>query len=270
MDFEKLLQDAEALALPILKSVVVAVLVWIIGTFIIRLIRKGIQRFLRKKDWDKSVESFLISLLSALLYITLLIAVVSILGVPTSSFLAILGSVGLAIGLALQGSLANIAGGVLLLILKPLKVDDFVEVEGKMGTVVSLNLFYTIVATLDNQQLHIPNGKLANGNILNFSQRDTRRVSVQVGIAYEADIDQARKVLMDLMEKDERILKDPAPKVVVMNLGDSSVDLTLWAWVKREDFGDVLFGLRESAKTSLDAANISIPYPQREVRMIQN
>lgn len=247
-----------------------AALLFIIGLIIIKLLLRGLRKLLRRKNWDPTMESFLASATMFLLYTSLGVGVIILLGVPASAFIAILGSAGLAIGLALQGSLSNIAGGVLLLVLRPLRVGDFIEAEGSLGTVESINLFYTQVGTPDGQVLHLPNGKLANNKILNFSQKDTRRITIEVGIGYEDDVAKAREVLLELASQDTRILQDPAPNVVVNNLGDNAVELKLWVWVNRTDFGSTLAQLREATKSTLIEKGLSIPYPQRTVHMISD
>ena len=269
MNWSEFVQEAQSFLIQISKSLLLAAAVLVFGVILVRFLRRNIAKAMDKRKWDPSLESFMLSVISAFLYGTLIIAVITILGVPASSFIAILGSAGLAIGLALQGSLSNIAGGVLLVVLKPLRVGDYVDIAGAVGTVEGINLFYTHLVTPDNQVLHIPNGKLANSNILNFSQRDTRRITIQVRIAYASQVAQAKEVLKALMDADERILKDPASKVVVMNLGETAVELTMWAWVKRTEFGDVMFSLRESTKRVLQESNISIPFPQQDVHIIQ-
>jgi len=269
MDWELFSSEVANVLVGASKRLISALIIFLVGILIIRLARRGITRLAAKKDWDPSLESFLISAFMALLNVVWIVSIVIVLGVPASAFIALLGSAGLAIGLALQGSLSNIAGGVLLLILRPLRVGDFIETEGSMGTVDSINLFYTRITTPDNQILHLPNGKLANNKILNYSQKDTRRVTIKVGIGYADDVDEARKILIELVKLDEHILDDPKPAVVVTELADSAVQLTIWVWVKREHFGNVLFSLRESAKTALQEHGISIPFPQREVHLYQ-
>ncbi|HAA22004.1 MAG TPA: mechanosensitive ion channel protein [Cytophagales bacterium] len=269
MDWELFSQEASTLLVEATKRLGGALVVFIVGLIIIRLVRRGLRRLVAKRDWDPTLESFLVSAVMAVLNITWIITMVIIMGVPASAFFALLGSAGLAIGLALQGSLSNIAGGVLLLVLRPLRVGDFVETESSMGTVESINLFYTRITTPDGQVLHLPNGKLANNKILNFSQKETRRVTIKVGISYTDDVEEARRTLIELVKLDARILDEPAPAVVVSELGDSAVQLILWVWVKKEHFGDVLFSLRESTKSALQDHGISIPFPQHEVHLYQ-
>jgi small conductance mechanosensitive channel len=190
-------------------------------------------------------------------------------GIETTSFIAVLGAAGLAIGLALQGSLANFAGGVLLLIFRPYKVGDFVDAAGQMGVVKKIEIFSTILTTGDNKTIIIPNGAISNSPITNFSTQATRRVDIVFGIGYDDDLKKAKQVLKEIIDADERIHKDPEPLIVISNLGDSSVDITTRSWVDSGDYWGVYFDLTEKAKLAFDENGISIPYPQTDVHLHQ-
>ena len=248
-------------------NVLLALLTLIIGLFVIRLLGKGFGKAMDRADLEISLKRFLLSLVSILLKILLLISVVSMLGVQMTSFIALLGAAGLAVGLALQGSLSNFAGGVLLLLFKPIKVGDFIDAQGYMGKVHAIQVFNTILKTPDNKTIFIPNGNLSNGSITNFSTEDTRRVDFVFGIGYGDDIKKAKDILNDLIKNDSRILGDPDPMVVVSELGDSSVNFTVRVWVNASDYWGVFFDMQENVKLTFDAQGISIPFPQRDVHV---
>lgn len=245
------------------SAAVVLVLGWIIVNFIIKML----ARFFDKKDYDVSLEQFILSLTKWVLRALVIVTVISQLGVQTSSFIAMLGALGLAIGLALQGSLSNFAGGVLILIFRPFKVGDYIAAQGHDGTVDQISIINTQLLTIHNQRVIIPNGDLFNGSIKNYSSEPTRREFLDFGISYDDDIPQAKKILMDLIEEQELILKDPAPQIVVSGLGDSSVNISVRYWARNEDFWNLRFNNLEQGKKRLEAAGISIPFPQRDVHL---
>lgn len=218
---------------------------------------------------ETTLRRFLNSLSNIGLKGLLLISVASMLGIETTSFIAVLGAAGLAIGLALQGSLANFAGGVLILIFRPYKVGDFVEAAGQSGIVKSIEIFSTVLTTGDNKTIILPNGSISNSAVINYSTQETRRVDLVFGIGYDDDLRRAKAVLESLINADERILKDPEPMVVVSNLGDSSVDITTRSWVNAADYWGVYFDLVENVKLAFDEEGISIPYPQTDVHLYQ-
>jgi small conductance mechanosensitive channel len=189
-------------------------------------------------------------------------------GVETTSFVAAIGAAGLAIGLALQGSLANFAGGVLILLFRPFRIGDWIEAQGVAGTVDSIQIFHTVLRTGDNKTIIVPNGNLSNGIITNTNRQPTRKVVFDVGVDYEADLQKARQVLLDLA-KDERVLVDPAPQAVISTLGDSSITVSLRVWVKTADYWDVMFMFNEQSRDRLKTAGIDIPFPQRVIRVVQ-
>ncbi|MFP5341034.1 MAG: mechanosensitive ion channel family protein, partial [Gammaproteobacteria bacterium] len=204
-----------------------------------------------------------------ILKLLLLVSVASMIGVETTSFIAVIGAAGLAIGLALQGSLANFAGGVLILLFRPIRVGEWIEAQGVAGTVDSIQIFHTVLKSADNKTIVVPNGALSNGHITNYSREPRRRADINVGIDYGADIKLARQILLEIAQ-DERVLRDPEPVVFVTGLGDSSVNLSLRVWVATGDFWPVTFGFTELVKERFDAAGIGIPFPQRVVHLVQS
>jgi small conductance mechanosensitive channel len=246
-------------------KVLLALLVLWIGGMLIKWSLRIMDRSLEKRGTDVSLRGFLRSLVSALLRVLLIVSVIQMLGVATTSFVAIIGAAGLAVGLALQGTLANFAGGVLLLLFKPYKVGDLIQAQGELGVVKDIQIFVTILLSPQNKTIIVPNGAMANGNITNFTSEGLIRVDLSCGIGYGEDIKKAREVLLDVMNNDEYVLADPAPSVAVSNLGDSSVDLALRPWCKPEHYWNVYSGTLEKGKEALDRAGIEIPFPQRVV-----
>ena len=239
------------------------------GLKIIRFFRLRLEKLLEKRNYDPALQNFLISLFDVTLKVSVVISVASMLGVQTTSFLAILGSAGLAVGLALQGSLANFAGGVMLLLFKPFKAGNYIEAQGHQGTVRKLTIFHTVLTTPDNKRIILPNGPLANGSITNFSAEDKRRVDIPMSISYSDNIAKAKEILMSCMFEDERILQDPVPMVAVVSLGDNSVNLTVRAWVKTENYWPYFWDNMEKMKVRLEEGGITIPFPQRDVYLYQ-
>ncbi|HMB63445.1 MAG TPA: mechanosensitive ion channel domain-containing protein [Eudoraea sp.] len=249
----------------IFPSIITAIIILILGIWIIRFINRLMRRFFEKKDYDLALESFLQSFISIALKVLLFVLVVTQLGVKSSSLVAMLGAAGLAIGLALQGSLANFAGGVLILIFKPFKVGDFISAQGAEGTVKEISIFTTKLNTFGNQVAIIPNGQISNNNIINFNAEKTRRDKIDVGIGYGSNIKEAKDILLQICATCEKILKEPVPEVYVGQLGDSSVNLTLRFWANNEDFWAAHFHVLEELKYKFDEAGIEIPFPQRVV-----
>ena len=247
----------------VLPNLFLAIFLLIAGLYVIRFINKMVRKFFLKKDYDLALESFLQSFISIALKIVLFVLVITQLGVQTTSLAAILGAAGLAIGLALQGSLSNFAGGVLILLFKPFKVGDFISAQGVDGTVREITIFTTKITTFGNQLAIVPNGKLSNDNIINYNAQDTRRDKIDVGIGYGSNIKKAKEILLQICADRETILKEPAPEVYVGELGDSSVNLTLRFWANNPDFWAAHFYVMEEAKTRFDAEGIEIPFPQR-------
>ena len=220
------------------------------------------------RNADLALQGFISSLANIILKVLLIVSVASMIGVETTSFVAAIGAAGLAIGLALQGSLANFAGGVLILLFRPFRIGDWIEAQGISGTVDSIQIFHTVLRTGDNKTVIVPNGNLSNGIITNYNRQPTRKVVFDVGVDYDADLQKAREVLLELA-KDERVLADPAPVAVVSTLGDSAITLSLRVWVKTSDYWDVLFQFNELSRDRLKAAGIDIPFPQRVIRVVQ-
>jgi len=261
----ELVDQAITLVMAYAPKVVLAIITLIVGMWLINRFVRLLDSKLGKKD--PTLNTFLCGLLSAILKVLLLISVASMVGIATTSFIAIIGAAGLAIGLALQGSLGNFAGGVLILIFKPFKVGDVIEAQGYLGSVVEISILYTIVNTFDNRRIIIPNGDLSNSSLTNLSAYPTRRCDMSFGIGYGDDIDKAKATIKRLVEEDERSLKDPEPMIVVGGLGDSSVDLTVRVWTKYADLWPFYWDMQERVKKAFDAEGISIPFPQRDVHM---
>ncbi len=239
-----------------------------LGWWLINVITSRVGRLLQRRQVDPTLHGFIGSLASIVFKVLLLVSVASMVGIETTSFVAAIGAAGLAIGLALQGSLSNFAGGVLILLFRPFRVGEFIEAQGVSGTVDSIQIFHTILRTLDNKTVIMPNGSLSNGNIINYSRQPQRRVETAVGIDYSSDIKTARQVLLGIAE-DPRVLREPAPVVVVTGLGDNSVNLALRVWVATADWGAVNAEFLEQAKEKLEAVGIGIPFPQRVVHLVQ-
>ncbi len=251
-------------------NVLYAVLILVIGRFVVGMVRSIAVKVMRKSKVDETLIGFSSSLGYIGLMTMVIIAAIGKLGVQTTSFVAVLGAAGLAVGLALQGSLSNFAAGVLMIIFKPIKVGDFIEGAGVIGEVLEISIFTTVLATPDNKKVIVPNAKLAGDNIMNYTVRGTRRVDLSVGISYDDDMQKARDLLVDMLKKDDRVLADPAPFVGVSELGDSSVNLTVRPWCKSEDYWGVFFDINQRIKETLDNNNFSIPFPQQDVHLITN
>lgn len=258
--------DAAVLYAP---KVVIAIIVGLIGWKLANLVSKGLHRLLENKRVDPSLRPFLRSILDAAIKVALVITIIGYLGIPTASFVAVIGAAGLAVGLALSGTLQNFAGGVVLLVVRPFRVGDLIKAQSFEGIVNEIQIFQTIVVTADNLTVFIPNGKLMNESILNYSSQGTRRADLTFGIGYGDDIDHARTVLLDVLSSDDRILERPEPAVVVQNLGESSVDLQARFWVLTTDHFKVSCEVREKVKKAFDAAGISFPFPQRDYHLIE-
>ena len=270
LDYEVLLTNIVQEAGWIILKIVLALVIYFVGRQLIKWLIRIVDRAFARHDIEVSLRSFLRSLIKAVLMVVLILAIVQTLGVNTSSFLAIFASAGLAIGMALSGTLQNFAGGVVLLILRPYKVGDFIEAQGQSGTVESIGLFSTCLKTADNQTIYVPNNTISSSIIDNYSQSETRRVDWLLSISYGDDVDVARKEILAMLTEDERILTDTAPVVWVKNLGSSSVDLTIRAWVKNEDYWSVLFEMNERMYKELPVKGINFPFPQMDVHVKNN
>ncbi|MGJ8591089.1 MAG: mechanosensitive ion channel family protein [Aquaticitalea sp.] len=261
MDVQKWIDTGYDLLIIYGPKLVLAILIWIVGAWVIKLLVKGIRKALEKGDYDISLKQFLVNLVSWILKIVLIIVVLGTVGVETTSFAAILAAAGLAIGLALQGSLANFAGGVLIMLFKPIKVGDFIEAQGEAGTVKMIEIFTTKLTSPDNKEIIIPNGKLSNDNIVNYSALDMRRVDMVFGVGYDSDIRQTKDILMAQLSNHPLVLQEPAPLVRLKELADSSLNFNVRPWVKTPDYWSVYYDIMENTKIALDEAGIDIPYP---------
>lgn len=268
-NFYTYLDDLIKLTVEYAPKLLLALATLVIGFWLIKKVVKTTTKLLSAKNVDLSLVKFLDSLLGITLKVLLLISVASMVGIATTSFVAILGAAGLAVGLALQGSLANFASGVLILLFKPYKVGDFIEGAGTKGSVDEIQIFNTILKTPDNKTIIIPNSQITSGSITNYSAEETRRVDMTFGIGYSDDIDKAKSVLNKLLQEDSRVLKDPEPMIVVSELGDSSVNFSVRPWTKKEDYWGLYFDMQEKVKKAFDAENISIPFPQTDVHLFQ-
>jgi small conductance mechanosensitive channel len=247
---------------------IAAIAIFVIGKWVARKLANAVRRLMERGDSDEMLVRFVGNLVYFLLLTFVIMAAIAQVGIQTTSFIAVLGAAGFAIGLALQGSLANFAAGVLILIFRPFKVGDFIEGAGVSGVVEALHIFTTTLKTGDNKTVIVPNGDLASGTIVNYSTKETRRIDLVFGIGYGDDIDKAKELMRDEMDKDERILKDPAPTIGLAELADSSVNFVCRPWVASGDYWGVRFDLNERIKKRFDAEGISIPYPQQDVHIV--
>ncbi|MDY7396239.1 mechanosensitive ion channel [Aureibaculum sp. 2210JD6-5] len=261
MDFDNVLEQTTTFLTTYGISIIGAIVIWIVGSWIIKKLLKVARNVMTKNNYDESLQKFLLNLIGWVLKILLILAILAKLGVETTSFAAILAAAGLAIGLALQGSLANFAGGVLLMIFKPIKIGDLIEAQGELGVVKEIQIFTTKLITPGNKLAIIPNGPLSNGNIINYTEEGKLRVDLTIGVGYDSDIKQTKEVLMSVLTANDKVLKDPAPSVNVSELADSSVNFSVRPWCTPENYWNVYFETTENVKIALDKAGIEIPYP---------
>ncbi len=259
------------LAIDVIKqygpSLLLALITLIIGLWIIGIITRGMGKMMEKRNVDPSLSPFLRSLIGTLLKIMLFISVIGMVGVEATSFVAILGAAGLAVGLALQGTLQNFAGGVMILLFKPFKVGDVIDAAGYIGSVNAIQIFNTILKTPDNKTIIIPNGTLANSSMTNYSTEPRRRVDWTIGIGYGDSTQKARKTIMELINADDRILKDPEPFIAVSELADSSVNFAVRVWVEGADYWGVFFDMNENVYNKFNEVGLNIPFPQMDVHV---
>lgn len=244
------------------KHILIALVIYVVGHYLIKLLNYLLARFLERRKIEISVQTFVRSFVSILLQVLLIISVVGALGVNTTSFAALLASFGVAIGMALSGNLQNFAGGIIILFLKPYKVGDWVEAQGTAGTVQAIQIFHTILLTADGKLIYVPNGAMSSGSITNYTLTPTRRVDWVIGVEYGEDVEKARQIVLDILKSDTRVKDDPAPVVVLSELNSSSVDMTIRCWTTNEDYWDVLFQTREKIYNAFNAAGIGFPFPQ--------
>ena len=259
--FKDLLEKAFDLGVQIL----IAVIVLIIGFKIVKILEKNLKKEHKMSKIDKSVKLFLISIMSISLKALLLVVAASIVGIPTTSFITILGSAGIAVGLALQGGLSNLAGGFMILVFKPFKVGDFIESNGYLGTVRSITMFYTNLLTPDNKVVHLPNGTLSNNTIINYNAKDERRLDLEFNVSYNTKIDKVKKVINEVIENSEYVIKDKENIVRLYKHADSSLTYAVKVWVKSVDYWNALYYFEEEVKEAFDKNNIEIPYPQLDI-----
>lgn len=267
-DFQDALERLSESLVNFFPNAIKAVVILVIGIFAIKLMRWFLKRIMvRKEDMDPTLIKFVMDLLTWILRVFLFIMVVNALGVETSAFVAVIGAAGLAIGLSLQGSLSNFAGGILIILFKPFRVGDFIEGQGEGGTVREIQILYTIIVTPTNQVVYIPNGSLSNGNIKNYSKESIRKAEIIIGVGYSSNITQVKEALQRVIDMDETILKDPAPIIRIKELADSSVNFQVFVWAANGDYWQMLSDFKEHAKVEFDKQGIEIPFPQRDLNV---
>jgi len=251
-------------------KLVTALVIFIIGRWVARRLAGLVEKGMTKAGTDSTLTGFLRNIVYIGLLTFVILAAIAQLGVQTTSFIAVLGAAGFAVGLALQGSLANFAAGVLIIIFRPFKSGDFVEAGGVAGVVENIQIFTTTMRTGDNKTIIIPNGQITSGTIVNYSTKDTRRVDMVIGVGYGDDLDKVRRVLEEILKEDERVLEDPAPTIGVLELADSSVNFVVRPWVNADDYWGVVFDVTEAVKKRFDAEGVGIPFPQRDVHLYEH
>lgn len=269
-NFDEILNNSWDLIITYGGRMLLALIVLIVGLAIVKRIVKAFRKGMNKRGVDESLSPFLSSLVGALLKVMLVISIASMLGIEMTSFVAILGAAGLAVGLALQGSLSNFAGGVLILILKPFKVGDVIEGAGVTGSVREIQIFYTFLTTATGQEIMVPNGSLSNNSIMNYSYNESRRLDMTFGIGYTDDIDKAKSLLHEIAAAEKRFLDEKGITIFVEALADSSVNIRLRGWTMNGDYWDVMGGLNETVKKAFDEASIGIPYPQMDLHLVED
>lgn len=267
MSVEEIVDLVKEIAVNYGIKLIGAIAVFVVGLWVVKQINKGVKHYFDKKDFDPSLETFIASLLSISLKIMLTISALSMLGIEMTSFVALLGAAGLAVGMALSGTLQNFAGGVMLLIFKPFAVGDVIEAQGFVGTVKEIQIFNTILKTVDNRIVIIPNGGLSNGAMINITKEPQRRTEWVFGISYGESYEQARDIVLQMLNDDDRVLQDPAPFVALQSLGDSSVNLVVRAWAKKEDLWNVHFEINEKVYKVFPEKGLSFPFPQMDVHV---
>lgn len=271
MDFEEMIRNSSDQWMNLIllygKNLVVATILLFVGLWLIGAFMRVFNNLMQKREFDPALKSFLGSMVGIMLKVLLGITVLGTLGVEMTSFIALLGAAGLAVGMALSGTLQNFAGGVMILILKPFRIGDFIEAHGYLGTVREIQIFNTVMKTPDNKTIIIPNGGLATGSLINYSTEPTRRVDWEFGIAYGDSADKAREVILDMLNSDTRVLKDPEPVVFLANLGDSSVDFKVRAWTNAADYWPLFFHINERVYKEFGKHGLHIPFPQMDVHL---
>jgi small conductance mechanosensitive channel len=266
-DWEQAIELVKTTGVDFLINLFTAVVIFYVGKWVTNLLTSALRKVMQRQEIDVTLERFVCNLVRMVLLVFVIIAAISALGVQTTSFIAVLGAAGLAVGLALQGSLSNFAAGVLIVLFRPYKVGDFVEAAGISGVVVEVQILTTILKTGDNKQVIVPNSQIMGSIITNYSTNDTRRVDLVIGVGYDDDLDKVRAVLTEVIGADERILEDPGVTIAVSELADSSVNFVVRPWVKTSDYWSVYFDLNETIKKRFDEEGISIPYPQQDIHL---
>jgi len=266
-DVNKIIEFLQTDGLAFGIDLALALVIFFLGRFVIRLVVRALSKAMQKNAVEKTLETFICNLVSMALLVVVVIAAIGQVGIQTTSFIAIFGAAGLAVGLALQGSLSNFASGVLIVLFRPYKVGDWVEAAGISGAVDQVQILTTILKTGDNKQVIVPNSQIMDSIITNYSAHDTRRVDMVVGVSYDDNLDKVRKTLEEIIAADDRILQDPAPKIAVSELADSSVNFVVRPWCATADYWAVMWDLTETIKKRFDQENISFPFPQRDVHL---
>ncbi|MCA1756070.1 MAG: mechanosensitive ion channel [Bacteroidales bacterium] len=267
IDFSSIPEKLTDLATTYGIKLILAIVVLVVGLMIVKWITRGAVRMMARANVSESLVPFLKSMISVILKILVFISVLGMVGIEMTSFIAILAAAGLAVGLALQGTFQNFAGGIIILLFKPYKVGDFIETQGYLGSVKEIQIFTTVLLTPDNKTIIIPNSPIATDSLTNFSAQEKRRVDLSFGIGYGDDIEKARAIIRSLIDADERIDKEPEPFVRVSELGDSSVNFAVRVWANTGDYWDIYFDLTENVKKSFDREGVSIPFPQTDVHL---
>jgi len=266
-DWNQLLELAQTKGIDFGINLAIAIAIFYVGKFVVGLVVRGIGKVMQKQEVDKTLETFVCNLVRMVLLAIVFIAAIGQLGIQTTSFIAIFGAAGLAVGLALQGSLSNFASGVLIVLFRPYKVGDFIEAAGIAGVVEEVQILTTVFKTGDNKQIIVPNGQIMDSIITNYSANDTRRVDMVVGVSYDDDLDKVRSTLQELIDAEDRILDEPACTIAVSALADSSVNFVVRPWAKTSDYWGVMFDLTEAIKKRFDQDGISFPFPQQDVHL---
>lgn len=270
METSELLRQGQELVTTFGIKLIAAIAILVIGQWIAKGLSSSLRRWLAKADVDETLRKFIVRLVYVVLLVFVVLAAINQLGIQTTSFIAVIGAAGLAIGLALQGSLSNFASGVLIIIFRPYKIGDYIEAGGTAGTVEAVQIFTTVLKSPDNKTVIIPNSQIMNGTITNYSTKAQRRVDLVAGVGYDDDLDKAKRVLTDILDNDKRVLKDPAPTIAVSELADSSVNFVVRPWVNADDYWPLYFDLNERIKKRFDEEGISIPFPQRDVHVYEH
>lgn len=270
VNVEQVLEKLLNLSIEAGKSILGAVLIYIVGRFVIKYIMRFVTTLLAKRKMEVSVQTFLKSLLSIILNLVLAFAIISKLGVETTSLAALLASAGVAIGMALSGNLSNFAGGLIILVFKPFKVGDYIDAPGGSGTVKEIQIFHTLITTVDNRMIYIPNGLLSSNAVTNYNKQETRRIDWVFGVEYGENVERVRDVLQRIVDADKRILQEPKPMIVLQTLNASSVDILVRVWVKSADYWTVLYEVNELVYNTFNKEGIGFPFPQLTVHQAQD